>query len=114
MPRSSQLAANDPQSRSPAASNTACICGARTKAKPSRPIVSVIAAKTSVIGASRIQARFMWSFRVQFHPEAEPASTSAHEYEVGRMRMAQFGINPTHTMVKSEHVLLAKFGFVRY
>jgi len=32
----------------------------------------VIAAKKSVIGASRIQARSMWSFLVQFHPGAEP------------------------------------------
>src|SRR5271169_1093167 len=99
MPRSSQLAANDPQSRSPAASNAACISGARTKAKPSRPIVSAIAAKKSVIRTSPIQASLMWSCPVQFHPGMEPVSTPEPECELGHTRMVQFQINARHTAV---------------
>src|SRR6516225_4412530 len=113
MPRSSQLAANDPQSRNPAASNTACISGARTKAKPSRPILSAIAAKKSVIRPSPIKASLMWSFRVQFHPGVERVSTPAHECEVGHTRLVQFPINAIYTGFH-ENVVLAEFLIIRY
>src|SRR6516162_1809515 len=106
MPRSSQLAANDPQSRSPAASNAASICGACTKAKPSRPIVSAIAAKKSVIRTSPIQFSLMWFCRVQFHPEVERVSTPALECEVGHTRLVQFQINAIYTGFH-ENVVLA-------
>src|SRR6516162_3710312 len=112
MPRSSQLAANDPQSHSPAASNAACISGARTKAKPSRPIVSAIAAKKSVIRTSPIRASLMWPFRGQFHPGVERVSTP--ECEVGHTRMVQFRVNANYTGGYYEHVWLAKFVIIRY
>src|SRR6516225_10963490 len=98
MPRSSQPAANDPQSRSPAASNAACISGARTKAKPPRPIVSAIAAKKSVIRTFLIQTSLMWSCHVQFHPKPGGVSTPTLECEVAHTRMVQFQINTTHTV----------------
>src|SRR5271165_3017862 len=94
MPRSSQLAANDPQSRSPAASKTACISGARTKAKPSPPIASAIASRKSVILTSPIQTRVMWSFHEQFHPR-EQLATQSHECEAGHISRLQFLINAT-------------------
>src|SRR5262245_27354048 len=113
MPRSSQLAANDAQSRSPAASRTACICGARAKAKPSRLMVSAIAAKKSVIRNFPLHARLMRSWRRQFHTAIEPRKTGL-ECEASYTRKIKFGINAILTSRLDKHVFLAEFVFIRY
>src|SRR6516165_11599809 len=96
MPRSSQPAANDPQSRSPATSNAPCISGARTKAKPSRPIVAAIAAKKSVIRTPRFKPALcghdVGNSTSERHPDRR-----RRWCDVDYSRMIQFQTNPMHT-----------------